>query len=371
MTTINPSRRIERLRGVMAKTGVDALLAFSPNWRRDHVRFLAGFNPIGNWSLALLLPDGSVAAAVEQPWDRDRVARESWAREVHGGADALPALARHLERLKVKRLGVVGLELMEAGFVEPLARVPNLTIRSATKAVETLRQVKEPEEVEIMREAAQVADLGYHALIRSCRVGTAEYEIMAEVEAAVRAEGAEDNFMIMASGGTEVFAMRPPGTRRLKSGDVVIAEVTPQVRGYYAQVCRTLIVGEPSPAQEKSFDIFLRAQQAALDTLRPGVTIAEVAKAQNRVFESEGFGEYTSRRYTRVRGHCLGLHPDESPMILEDVDTVVEPGMTIIAHPNTYLPLAGYMVFGDPLLVTEEGCTRLNAIERKLFVAEI
>ena len=164
--------------------------------------------------------------------------------------------------------------------------------------------------------------------------------------------------------------MRPPGTRRLRAGDAVTAEVTPQVRGYYAQVCRTLIVGDPSPAQEKSFDIFYRAQQAALDVLRPGVTIAEVAKAQNQVLEAAGFGEYTGRRYTRVRGHCLGLHCDENPLILEDVDTVVQPGMTMIAHPNTYLPLAGYMVFGDPLLVTESGCERLNSMERKLFTSE-
>ncbi len=370
MTGISAKRRIERVQGVMVRTGDDALLAFSPNWRRDHVRFLAGFNTMGNWSLALLLPNGEAAAFVEHPWDRERVARESWAREVYGGPEALPALTDLLERAKVRTLGVVGLEMMEARFVRALSRLPNLTIRSATKAVETLRMVKEPEEVEIMREAARVADLGYRALIRASSVGTTEYEVMAEVEAAIRAEGAEDNFMIMASGGTEVLAMRAPGSRRLKLGDAVTAEVTPQVRGYYAQVCRTLVVGKPSPAQEKSFDIFLRAQQAALDVLRPGVTIAEVAQAQNRVFESEGFGEFTSRRYTRVRGHCLGLHCDENPLVLEDDQTIAQAGMTLIAHPNTYLPLAGYMVFGDPLLVTEDGCVRLNSIERKLFVAE-
>jgi Xaa-Pro aminopeptidase len=370
VSVISRERRVGRLRNLMDREGHEALLAFSPNWRRDHVRFLANFSLIGNWAMTLLLPDGGIAAFVEHPWDRDRVAQNSWARDVYGGAEALPALERLLERARVKSLGVVGLELMETRFVEGLARVPNLTIRSATKSVENLRQVKEPEEIETMRQAARVADNGYRALIQACRVGTAEFEVMAEVEAAMRAEGAEDNFMIMASGGTEVVAMRPPSRRKLCRGDVVTAEVTPQINGYYTQVCRTLIVGEPSPAQEKSFDIFLRAQQAALDTLRPGVTIAEVAQAQNRVFESEGFGEYTTRRYTRVRGHCLGLHFDENPMVLEDDQTIAQPGMTLIAHPNTYLPLAGYMVFGDPLVVTEDGCARLNAIERKLFVAE-
>lgn len=370
MSGISRERRMERLRGLLERTGDEAILAYGNNWRRDHVRFLAGFNLLGNWALALALGNGAVTAFAEHPWDSERVARESWAREVYGGPEGLPALAAALERAKVRTLGVAGLEMMEAGFAEALERLPNLTIRSATKAVETLRMVKEPEEIEAVREAARVADLGYRALVRASRVGAPEYELTAEVEAAVRAEGAEDNFMIMASGGTEVMGMRPPGSRRLRPGDVVTAEVTPQIRGYYAQVCRTLVVGKPSPLQEKAFDIFRRAQQAALEILRPGVTIAEVAQAQNRVFEGEGFGEYTSRRYTRVRGHGLGLHVDEIPTILEDTETVVEPGMTLIPHPNTYLPLAGYMVLGDPVLVTAEGNVRLNALERYLFVAE-
>jgi Xaa-Pro dipeptidase len=53
--------------------------------------------------------------------------------------------------------------------------------------------------------------------------------------------------------------------------------------------------------------------------------------------------------------------------VLEDVNYIVKEGMVVIAHPNTYLPLSGYMVFGDTLLVTSDGCTSLNTTERKLF----
>ena len=103
--------------------------------------------------------------------------------------------------------------------------------------------------------------------------------------------------------------------------------------------------------------------------LRPGVDIADVARVQNDVFRRYGYGEYTGPRYTRVRGHGLGLHCDENPWILEDVRYTVKESMVLIAHPNTYLPLSGYMVFGDSLLVTADGCTPLNHTERKLFQA--
>src|SRR5262249_53699717 len=128
-----------------------------------------------------------------------------------------------------------------------------------------------------------------------------------------------------------------------------------------------LVLGTPDPNQEESFAIFKDAQQAAQDFLKPGVNISDLARVQNDVFRREGFGEYTGSKYTRVRGHNLGLYADESPYVLEDVDCIVEENMVLIAHPNTYLPLSGYMVFGDTLLVTADGCVSLNRTEKKLF----
>ena len=198
----------------------------------------------------------------------------------------------------------------------------------------------------------------------------AEYELVAEVEGFLKERGAEDNFMLIGSGGVEVFGMRPPTDRRFQNGDNVTTELSPQVQGYYAQICRTLVLGEPSENQTRSFSIFREAQQAAEDFLKPGVNIKDVARVQNDVFRREGFGEFTGSKYTRVRGHNLGLHPDENPYVLEDVDCVVEEGMVLIAHPNTYLPLSGYMVFGDTLVVTSDGCRRLGHTAKKLFSKE-
>jgi Xaa-Pro aminopeptidase len=101
--------------------------------------------------------------------------------------------------------------------------------------------------------------------------------------------------------------------------------------------------------------------------LRAGVTAAEVAKAENDVFRRHGLGDYTTSQYTRVRGHGMGLFVDSKPHLLEDVDTVIEAGSTVIVHPNTYHPDAGYIVFGDLSLVTEEGCEIMGSLPRQLF----
>jgi len=161
--------------------------------------------------------------------------------------------------------------------------------------------------------------------------------------------------------------MHPPSERKVKKGDLVTTELTPCVDGYYAQICRTLVVGEPTVAQQKAFAVFKEAMDAGKAVLKPGVTAAQVAKAENDVFRNYGLGDYTTAKYTRVRGHGMGLFVDGVPAILEDVDTVIEENVTLIVHPNTYHPEVGYIVVGDSMLVTKNGSETLGSMPAELF----
>jgi Xaa-Pro aminopeptidase len=138
------------------------------------------------------------------------------------------------------------------------------------------------------------------------------------------------------------------------------------MNGYWLQICRSAVVGAPSAGQRKSFDLFNEAVEAGIAAVHPGVTADDVARAQNDVFRKVGFGEYCTSQYTRVRGHGHGLHLDETP-IIEGNETVLPENAVFIIHPNTYTPLAGYHVLGDPVRVTADGCEVLIETERKLF----
>src|SRR5204862_7973439 len=96
------------------------------------------------------------------------------------------------------------------------------------------------------------ADEGYADFLKAARVGRPEYALVAEVGAIFRARGCPENFQIRRSGGREVRGMHPPTERRLAPGDLVTTELTPCVDGYYAQICRTLVLGEPSKTQERA-----------------------------------------------------------------------------------------------------------------------
>jgi Xaa-Pro aminopeptidase len=193
--------------------------------------------------------------------------------------------------------------------------------------------------------------------------------VVADTEAWFRAQGCPENFMILGSGGPEMRAMHPATERRLTAGDLVTTELTPCLDGYYAQICRTLVLGRPNGVQKAAFAIFVEALQAGIDCVKPGNTHGEVARAQNDVFRRHGLGDYVTSKYTRVRGHGMGLFVD-GPHVLEDVNLVLEPDMTLVVHPNTFHPVAGDIVLGDTVRVTAGGCKVLTRTPRELFSAD-
>jgi Xaa-Pro aminopeptidase len=247
------------------------------------------------------------------------------------------------------------------------ARSKDLNLSDETGFVDRLLMGKLDSEIAAIRKSAKLADAGYKVFMQAARVGRADYELIAESEAFFRANGVDDNFQIIGVGGVEVKGMAPPSGKKLKRGDMVTTELTPCVDGYYAQICRTLVVGEATSEQKGAHALWRESMEAGIAAVRDGVTAADIAKAENDVFRKYGMGKYTTSEFTRVRGHGMGLFADTKPHILEDVTTRIDAGMALIVHPNTYHPAVGYMVLGDGVAVTMDGCEVLTGTARELF----
>ena len=355
--------RRERVLNLYREHGWDALLVYGNAWRCDYLRYVTDFPILEGHGYALLEATGRLRLFLEVPLEAERAGVEANDCEVVCQPDILATLAAQLGVYRGRRLAGAPLQLMPRGAAEAAGPA----FEDASEAFDLLLMHKTEREIDAVRRAARIADAGYQVFMRAARPGRAEYEVVAEVEAFFRAQGCPDNFMILGSGGREVYGMHPPGERRLRAGDLVTTELTPCVDGYYAQICRTLVIGPPSPEQAAAFDLYVQSMEAGLAAVRPGATAAEIARRENDVFRAHGFGEYTTSKYTRVRGHGLGLYVDSRPALLEDVDTPLAEGMTIIVHPNTYHPDAGYIVLGDAAIVRPGGSDVLTATPRTLF----
>jgi Xaa-Pro dipeptidase len=366
MATLLAQQRKTRLFDAMVEAGLDLLVVYGNAWQNDYLRYATDFGILEGQALALVRSDGQVTLYLDSPLEVDRAQVDCPGLEVIHASDLTGEVDGALDRFRNQRIGAAPHRLIPRRIA---ARREELKLSDQTALIDRLLMDKLDTEVDAIRRAARLADLGYAVFRQAAQAGRADYELIAEIEAFYRANGVDDNFQIIGVGGPEVRGMAPPSGKRLKRGDLVTTELTPCVDGYYAQICRTLVVGEPNGDQLAAFALYRDAMEAGIAAVRAGVTAADIARAENDVFRRHGLGDYVTDQYTRVRGHGVGLFADSKPHILEDVTTRIDAGMTVIVHPNTYHPVVGYMVLGDVVVATAQGCEILTATPRELFSA--
>ncbi len=355
--------RRERLLAAMADGGIEHMVLYGNAWQGDYLRYGADFGMLEGHGVAIVSSDGSAELFLDSATEAERAETETRDIEVHFSRDIARAVTAGLSRAGNHRVAAAPLRFLPDGLAQELA------CDDGTALIDRLLMHKLPAEIAVLRRAARLADDAYGAFRAAVRPGMRQFELVAAIERYLRSRGCPDNFMILGSGGKDVFGMTPPSERAIAIGDLVTTELTPAIEGYFVQICRTLVAGNASDAQRQAFAIFREALEAGIAAVRPGASAADVARAENDVFRNYGLGEYTSSKWTRVRGHGLGLFCDSKPHLLEEVDTPLVPGMALIVHPNTYHPEVGYLVLGDAVVVTETGAEVLTGTPRELFEA--
>ena len=231
---------------------------------------------------------------------------------------------------------------------------------SADKLVFDAARTKTDDEIAHAREASRIAELGYRHMLGIAKPGMSEDELAVELKWHMKALGAEDNFLLLCT-GPHNRAVQPSTGRKLQKGDIILAEVTPSVRGQLAQICRTVVVGPASDELKDKYALVVHAMDQGIAAAKPDVPMAEVCRAINTVLEAKGYGELCHPPHIRRRGHGLGFASVRPGDVALDNDTVLEPGMVFMIHPNQYLPETGYLLCGEPVLLTANGAVPLTA----------
>ena len=357
-------QRRQRLFAAMAEAGIAEMVLYGNAWQADYLRYATDFGILEGHGIAIVGADGAVELYLDSAVEAERAEAEAPAVKIVLAGDIARAVGARLDRVANHRLAAAPRRFVPKWLADAER---SFALEDGTALLDTLLMHKLPAEIEAIRRAASIADDAYAAFREAVKIGRPQYELVADVEAHLRRQGCPDNFMIIGSGGKDVLGMTPPSDRRIAAGDLVTTELTPCVDGYYVQICRTVVVGRATETQRRAFGVFREALEAGVAAVRPGATAADVARAENDVFRKYGLGDYVTSKWTRVRGHGLGLFCDSKPHILEDVDAPLVPGMALIVHPNTYHPEVGYLVLGDAVVVTERGADVLCGTPRELF----
>jgi Xaa-Pro aminopeptidase len=356
--------RRRRLLAAMAEAGIAEVVLYGNAWQGDYLRYAADFGILEGHGIAIVAADGTVELYLDSATEAERAEVEVPGVTVAFARDIARTVGARLDRVANHRLAAAPRRFVPKWLAD---RDRSFAFEDGTALLDQLLMHKLPAEIDAIRRAAKIADDAYAVFRQAVVPGRPQYELVGDVEAYLRSRGCPDNFMIIGSGGKDVLGMTPPSDRRIAAGDLVTTELTPCVEGYYVQICRTVVVGQATDPQRRAFALYREALEAGVAAIRPGATAADVARAENDVFRKYGLGDYVTSKWTRVRGHGIGLFCDSKPHILEDVDTPLVPGMALIVHPNTYHPEVGYLVLGDAVVVTERGADVLCTTPRELF----
>lgn len=354
--------------------GLDGLLIYSRGisfvLRPAYLYYFSGCRPMGRHTAAIITKSGKVALLVEPSPDAARVQAKSWIRDVRGSSHFLKDLTGALADLKMSgAVGVVGSDEMTVDVHQAVRGTARMEI--ADDIIEELAGEKTERELAVIRETAKIADIGFRAFIKYARIGIREYELLAEMEYAMRFAGADDIFNLVSS-GCHNHAMHAPSDRRLVPGDIVIGEITPAREGQFIQLCRTVIVGEPSPVLTEKYRLLVQALETSLGEIKSGNPASLLSKAMNKIIGDAGYGKYCYPPYMRARGHGFGVGSIAPGTVIDDnTNVALQKHQVLIVHPNQYFPETGYLACGETILVTDAGAERLSETETKLYWNEI
>jgi Xaa-Pro aminopeptidase len=246
-----------------------------------------------------------------------------------------------------------------------LGEVPVL----ATDVLRTLRMIKDDSEIEALRKAGAAIDR-VHARVPEFLVpGRTEADVAADIENAIVAEGhSAAAFIIVGSGPHGADPHHEVSTRELQAGDVVVVDIGGPVEpGYNSDSTRTYSLGEPSPEVAQHYSVLQRAQQAAVDAVRPGVTAEQIDAAARDVLAEAGLAQFFVHR----TGHGIGLSVHEEPYIVAGNELPLVAGMAFSVEPGIYFPGNWGARIEDIVIVTDDGAEPLNARPHDLIVVPV
>ncbi len=348
-----------------AERELDAVLVREP----ANLRWLTGFTGTNGLAVVEAGGDGPpvfvtdfryverAAGEVSEEFDRRR-----------GERDLLDSLRTVLPSRRPLRLGFddantsVRDHRRLQGVLEDVELVP------AGGLVEELRAVKDPQERELIRAAAELADEALRETLESGIAGRTEREVALALEDAMRRRGAQEPsfFSIVAAGPHGALPHAEPGPEAIPRHTLVVIDWGARLDGYCSDCTRTVATGEIDADLEDVYELVQRAQLAGLDAVHAGVTGRDADAAARAVIEAGGHGDH----FGHGLGHGVGLEVHEGPRLAKTGEEVLEPGNVVTVEPGVYLAGRFGVRIEDLVVVTDDGPEILSSYPKTLTLVD-
>ena len=358
--------RIGRLRAMMAKRAIDALIVDTC----EMLDYFTGYAVSENrYRAAVIRPEGNPVMAVRR-LDEQPFLNAAWFEDRRAFADTEDPVAVVAEM--VGDAARVGLDMnsycMPAKRFRHLERLlPGAELVDFSDALMPMRLRKSPVEVEMMRTAAAIADEAMRRAIAAAVPGASSRRAAAVASGAFVELGADfGRTGPITVGRGWNFMHGKLSDEPLAEGDVLHLELVPKVRGYCARLMRPAVMGEPSSELAGVAAALVELQDRQIAAMVPGAE----ARAVDAIMREGAVRAGIRRDYANNTGYTLGYYFEQAPrtsdftrLFTADADWRLESGMTF----HMYASAEAGVAFSETVLVTDRGPERLTRTERRLF----
>ncbi|HEX4784261.1 MAG TPA: Xaa-Pro peptidase family protein [Candidatus Sulfotelmatobacter sp.] len=356
-------KRQKKLQEHLSTCRLDALLiSHLPN-----IRYLCGFT--GSAGL-LLVEEGGSVFFTDVRYDTQARTEVKGARVVIARKGLLVSLGQWMKaRRKRIRGWTIGIEAEHITVAEKkrLAqeKLSGVRLADAPSVVERARLIKDSNELDQIRAAVALGAKLFDRALEVLRPGVKETEVAGEMEFAARRGGAEEMSFptIIASGARSALPHGRASDQQIAAGGFVVCDFGVILEGYCSDQTRTVWVGSVSDEARRAYEAVRESQQAAIDAVRPGITVGEVDAAARKVLQKAGLARY----FTHSTGHGVGLEIHEAPRVAQGQKEILQPGMVITIEPGVYFPGKWGVRIEDMIAVTTSGCEVLTPTSKDLL----
>lgn len=377
--------RLRKLQALMAENGVDVLVATR---LKTITHLTGGFVP---WRSAVVVPAKGEAHLFTVGMDSERLRQENHLRSVTGYARQ-PMMEMVADRVSELQSGTftLGVEdgyswylpegtITHEEYLMLVERLPQASVTNLTEPIDLHMLIKEPRQIELMRQASAICDAAQIVVQDKLAVGMTEIQIAGLAEGALRDHGSE--FAWTFTGGQEIGsghrswtgACTPPTNKIVQKGETVVLDLHGMYGMMLGDVSHNAVLGKPTDEQRELMDAYVQSCEYLLAALKPGRTIGDAARDVREFTVKNGWG-----KIVRGFGHGIGHFGNEwfpsftdVPMrYVSDPEIVLEPGFMEVMALTCNLPGVGGFRFERPVVITDSGAEILSATEITPWVIE-
>lgn len=351
------NNRIERLRQLLVENDADAIIIN----KSENIHYFTGF--VGDDSVAIVTADKKYLVTDSRYIEQAHMQSDFPIVEQKKGL--LSKLAEILQADKVKKLAFEKNALVYASYAALQKMLPTVEF-SAPLTLDSLRAVKEPEEIELIKKAIAISDKAFSDILNFIKPGISEIAVAAQLEHTMRQLGSErPAFDTIVAAGKR--GSMPHGTateKLLADGEFVTMDFGAVYKGYHSDITRTVCVGKASDKQKELYATVARAQLIGLDSVKPDTDGRTIDAPSRKFISDHGYGD----NYGHGLGHGVGLEIHELPRLSPMAqDVMIRNNMLVTVEPGIYVPDFAGVRIEDTTLVTPNGAEALTKSPKELI----